>query len=301
MEPAQQRRSALSTRRTPALSPLELIGRRGELHVIAELLDQGWVLGAALVVRGDPGIGKSALLGAARREARARGFRVLAAVGVQSEAQLPFAGLHQLLRPVLASVRDLPPVQREASPSAFGLFEGPWPEPFLIALVAANRLGPQSQEALTFVAHRAAGNPIVVIGAMRTGHPGPFLSAGLPELRGTRRRRCGSAADPADSRERRGRRGPPADPARGGRQPARAAGAARHLARVGRADRRPAPPQPVRPPGAGLCRPHHRIAGPHPLVALGLTARATVRGARVACRLPSTTTPSMHPSRRQGR
>src|SRR6266545_4685700 len=72
MEPAQQRRSALSTRRTPALSPPELIGRWGELHVIAELLDQGWVLGAALVVRGDPGIGKSALLGAARREARAR-------------------------------------------------------------------------------------------------------------------------------------------------------------------------------------------------------------------------------------
>jgi len=96
---------------------------------------------------------------------------------------------------VLASVRDLPPVQREASPSAFGLFEGPWPEPFLIALVAANRLGPQSQEALTFVAHRAAGNPIVVIGAMRTGHPGPFCPPAFPNSRyaaSTMRQRSGS-------------------------------------------------------------------------------------------------------------
>jgi tetratricopeptide (TPR) repeat protein len=199
MEPGQQRQSAWSAPR-PAGSP-ELVGRHEELRVLAGVIDQGAVRGAALVVRGDPGIGKSALLAAAQRAARARRFRVLAAVGVQSEAQLPFAGLHQLLHPLGDWVRDLPPVQREAFLSAFGLFDGPRPELFLVALAAANLLAsaaadhplvvvaddvqwldPQSQEALTFVAHRAAGNPIVVIGGVRTGHPGPFASAGLPEL-----------------------------------------------------------------------------------------------------------------------
>jgi hypothetical protein len=67
----------------------ELIGRQRELDVLTELVDQGTVRGGALVVRGDPGIGKSALLGALLRAARARGLRVLTSVGVQSEAQLP--------------------------------------------------------------------------------------------------------------------------------------------------------------------------------------------------------------------
>jgi len=180
---------------------MELVGRQDELSVLTELIDRGATRGATLVVRGDPGIGKSALLVVARQAATVQGYRVLAAVGVQSEAQLPFAGLHQLLRPLQASVRQLPPAQREALLAAFGISDGPPPEPFLIALAAANLLAsvatlrpvlvvaddvqwldPQSQEALTFVAHRVAGHRIVVVGAVRNGHPGPLLSAGFPEL-----------------------------------------------------------------------------------------------------------------------
>ncbi len=201
MQPAEHRRSARSMPSAAATATPALVGRQGELAVLAKLVDRGSVRGAALVVHGDPGIGKSALLAAARRAARARGFRVLTAVGVQSEAQLPFAGLHQLLRPVQASVRDLPPAQRDALLTAFGLLDGPRPELFLIAVAAANLvvsaaadrpvvvladdvqwLDTQSQGALIFLALRTVGNPVVVIGAVRSGHPGPLLAAGLPEL-----------------------------------------------------------------------------------------------------------------------
>jgi len=201
MQPDQRPRSTRPGSAGVAPNAPDLVGRQRELDVLATLVDRGAARGAALVLHGDPGVGKSALLAAARQAARARGCRVLTAVGVESEAQLPFAGLHQLLRPVQASVAGLPVIQRDALLTAFGLSEGPRTEPFLIALAAANMLAavavdrpvvaladdvqwldPQTQEVLTFLAHRAAGTPIVVIGAVRTGHPGPLQSAGLPEL-----------------------------------------------------------------------------------------------------------------------
>src|SRR5215469_6976891 len=76
-----------------------LYGRDHELGLLTGLLSRD--AGGALVVRGEPGIGKSALLAAVIARAREQGIRVLTAVGVQSEARLAFAGLHQLLRPVL--------------------------------------------------------------------------------------------------------------------------------------------------------------------------------------------------------
>lgn len=156
----------------------------------------------ALVLTGEPGIGKSALLAAAEAAARAGGYRVLAASGVESEGQLPFAGLHQLLRPILRTTQQqLRPAHRRALLAAFGLEESPPPEPFLIALAAVNVLAavaadqpvavladdvqwldPQSQEVLTFMARRATAHPVVIIGATRAGHPGPFTAAGLPTL-----------------------------------------------------------------------------------------------------------------------
>ena len=179
----------------------ELVGRRDELAVLAELVDRGSVAGGALLLHGDPGIGKSALLAATARRASTGGRRVLATVGVQPEAELPFAGLHQVLTPVWASARQLPAPQRDALRTAFGLLDGPPPEPFLVALAAANLLAavaadgpvvvladdvqwldPPSQEALTFLARHAAGRPIVVVGAVRSGHPCPVRSAGLAEL-----------------------------------------------------------------------------------------------------------------------
>ena len=69
---------------------------------MTSLLDEVATRGQTLVLRGGPGIGKSRLLSEAARDARAPGMSVLTATGVQSEAHLPFAGLHQLLRPVRA-------------------------------------------------------------------------------------------------------------------------------------------------------------------------------------------------------
>jgi hypothetical protein len=182
-------------------APPELIGRDQEVQALTELIGRGMRAGQALVVIGDPGIGKSALLGAARHAARAAGFCVLSAVGVESEAQLPFAGLHQILCPVLRSTSELRPVHSTALRAAFGLAEEPRPELFqiaqaavhLLAVVAATRpvailvddvqwLDHQSQEILRFIACRVRPHPMVVIGVMRSGHAGPLLSAGLAEL-----------------------------------------------------------------------------------------------------------------------
>jgi AAA ATPase domain len=179
-----------------------LVGRDRELGLLSELIRTGRTRGQAVVLAGEPGIGKSALLAAAGAVARADGYQVLAASGVESEAQLPFAGLHQLLRPVLSVARrELRPARRRALLAAFGLEDGPPPEPFLIALAAVNTLeaigaehpvailaddvqwlDPQSQEVLTFIARRAASHPVVIVGVVRDGHPGPYAAAGLPGL-----------------------------------------------------------------------------------------------------------------------
>lgn len=179
-----------------------LVGRDRELGLLGELIRDGRARGQAVVLTGEPGIGKSALLTAAGAAARADGYQVLTASGVESEAQLPFAGLHQLLRPVLrVARRQLRPARRRALLAAFGLEDGPPPEPFLIALAAVNTiavigadrpvailaddvqwLDPQSQEVLTFMARRAASHPVVILGVVRDGYPGPYIAAGLPEL-----------------------------------------------------------------------------------------------------------------------
>src|SRR3974377_830833 len=105
-----------------------LVGRDPELQALTEVIDLAVSGGPCVVVPGDPGIGKSALLRAARDIARAEGYRVLMAAGVESEAQLPFAGLHQIIRPVLPSVSALRPVHRQALHAAFGLADGERPE-----------------------------------------------------------------------------------------------------------------------------------------------------------------------------
>src|SRR2546422_10571720 len=90
------------------LPDLALLGRERELGVIEELPEQVGRRGGALVVRGEAGVGKTALLDAAGRMAHARGMPVLTTTGVKSEAHLSFAGLHQLLHPGLAALDGLP-------------------------------------------------------------------------------------------------------------------------------------------------------------------------------------------------
>jgi predicted ATPase len=97
-----------------------LVGRLEEQGRLASLLDDVATRGHAVVLHGEPGIGKSRLLSEAERMARGRGMAVLTTTGVQSEAHLPFAGLHQLLRPVRDRASGLRDVQRVALDAAFG-------------------------------------------------------------------------------------------------------------------------------------------------------------------------------------
>src|SRR3954467_9208252 len=117
-----------------------LLGRVHEQRVLTSLLDDVATRGQALVLRGDPGIGKSRLLSETARAARERGMMVLTTTGVQSEASLPFAGLHQLLRPVRDRTGELPPVHRAALDAAFGLTQEAAPEHYRIAMAALDLL-----------------------------------------------------------------------------------------------------------------------------------------------------------------
>ena len=104
------------------------------------LIDERGTVGSSLLVCGEAGIGKSSLLNAAEEIAVERGMRVLKADGVESEMELPFAGLHQLLNPVLPAIEQLPDPQRMALEAAFGLADGPARSPFLTALGALTLL-----------------------------------------------------------------------------------------------------------------------------------------------------------------
>src|SRR3954467_328378 len=121
---------------TAAHEAAPLLGRLEEQSLLTSLLDDVATRGHALVLRGEPGIGKSRLLAEAAGSARERGMAVLTAAGVQSEAHLPFAGLHQLLRPVRERAAELAPVQRETLDAAFGLTNEVAPEPYRIAMAS---------------------------------------------------------------------------------------------------------------------------------------------------------------------
>jgi AAA ATPase domain len=179
-----------------------LLGRDQEQSFLRSLLDDVRTRGQALVLRGGPGIGKSRLLSEAARAARERGMSVLTTTGVQSEAHLPFAGLHQLLRPVTGRFTDLPAVQRAALDAAFGLTGEVAPEHFRIAMAAldlisevasetpvllvaedAQWLDRPTSEALAFLARRIESDPIVLLAATRDGYSSPLGDGGLPEYR----------------------------------------------------------------------------------------------------------------------
>src|SRR5258708_10275747 len=110
-----------------------LVGRRVEREALNQLLDDVRAgHSRVLVVRGEPGVGKTALLEYVVEQAS--GCRVARAAGVQSEMELAFAGLHQLLAPMLDRLECLPSPQREALRPAFGISPRPAPETLLVAL-----------------------------------------------------------------------------------------------------------------------------------------------------------------------
>jgi DNA-binding CsgD family transcriptional regulator len=176
-----------------------LLGRSSEFDVLDRLLAS--VRDGerqVLVVRGEAGVGKTALLEYV--VAQATGFRVARAAGVQSEMELAFAGLHQLCAPMLDGLERLPPPQRNALGTAFGMTDGPAPDRFLVGLAVlgllcdaaeerplvclvddAQWLDRASLQALEFVARRLFADSVGLVFAVRQSEEEQPL-AGLPEL-----------------------------------------------------------------------------------------------------------------------
>ncbi len=176
-----------------------LVGRSEELGVLDALVEavrRGE--SRVLVVRGEPGIGKSALI----RDLTdaAVGFRVETAAGVESEMELPFAGLHQLCGSMLDHLDRLPAPQRDALGVAFGLRGGDAPDRYIVGLAVLGLFsevaaaGPllavvddmqwldrASVQALEFVARRPLAEPVALVCSAR-GSEGDGPLAGLPEL-----------------------------------------------------------------------------------------------------------------------
>src|SRR5271154_4784239 len=132
--------------RTLTRSPrAQLLGRDRERELLGRLLSAArGGDGGVLVVHGEPGVGKTALLEWTIEEARQ--FRVLRTVGVEGEMELPFAALQQLCSPVLNRSERLPDTQRDALGVAFGLSAGNAPNPFLLGLAALGLLSEASKE-----------------------------------------------------------------------------------------------------------------------------------------------------------
>jgi DNA-binding CsgD family transcriptional regulator len=175
----------------------ELRDRRRECDALDRLLDAVRAGdGRALVVRGEPGVGKTALLDYLAEQAS--GCRVARAAGVESEMELAYAGLHQLCAPMLARLQRLPGPQREALGTAFGLSSGPAPDRFLVGLATLSLLADAAEEhplvclvddaqwldrataqILAFVGRRLVAESVGLVFAARV--PIGEL-AGLPEL-----------------------------------------------------------------------------------------------------------------------
>jgi DNA-binding CsgD family transcriptional regulator len=174
-----------------------LIGRRGECDAIDALLDGARAgRSGVLVLRGDPGVGKTALTQYA--VASASGFRVATTIGVESEMELAFGALHQLCAPMLDRLDALPARQRAAAHVAFGLEAGTTPEGSLVGLAALSLLSAVAEEhplfcivddaqwldrasaqALTLVARRVLADRVAFVFATREQSE---MLAGLPEL-----------------------------------------------------------------------------------------------------------------------
>jgi DNA-binding CsgD family transcriptional regulator len=167
-------------------SEFELVGRERELATLEQLLETVRNGGSGtLFMQGDPGVGKSALL--ERLTDSASDFRVVRAVGVEGEVDLPYAGLHQLCRSMIDTVDALPGPQRAALQVAFGLSLGEasnrylvglavlsllsevaTPQPLLCVVDDAQWLDTETMQALAFVARRLGADTVALVVASRT-------------------------------------------------------------------------------------------------------------------------------------
>jgi hypothetical protein len=186
----------------PAQQPAAIIGRESGLARLRALVDPVPRSSQVLLVTGEAGMGKTALLVDAADRARRAGMRVLSVTGRESESRLAFAGLHQLLRPVLAGAADLPGRQAQALLGALGLAADPGaPDPMLtgaavltllsdlserspVLVVAddAHWLDRSSLDALAFAASRLDTERVVLLVGARGQAPPSGFDRGFPEL-----------------------------------------------------------------------------------------------------------------------
>jgi len=177
------------------------VGREVERAQIEHLLREAHEgHGCALLVRGEAGVGKTALLEQALEGAA--GFRILRALGVESEAELPFAAVHELVAPVVDLIDGLPDPQARAIKAALALEDTENPGRFsayaatlgLLAAAASERplfcavddahwLDQASAEAFAFAARRIEHDPIAMVFSTRDPSPSSFSAPGLTELR----------------------------------------------------------------------------------------------------------------------
>ncbi|MEV0701973.1 AAA family ATPase [Saccharopolyspora sp. NPDC050389] len=179
---------------------MRLFGREAELKLLAEIIDGPGDRGGVLL-HGEAGIGKSALVAEAVSAASVAGLRVLKTTGAEAEQNLAYAGLHQLLHPVRAGVDALPVPQRDALRTALGLADVGEPSTYLVGLATLSLLADQaadrpllivaedvhwldraSADVLAFVARRIEFDPVVLIATLRTDERSPLQDAGLSPM-----------------------------------------------------------------------------------------------------------------------
>ena len=195
-----------------AMRAVGLIGRHAETRALGDFVDDVRSgRSRALVIRGECGLGKTALLNWLEKRVEHSGdCQVLRAAGVEAEMELAFAGLHQLLAPILSRLDDLPSPQRDALQMAFGFREGAAPDRFFIALAVLSLLAETakqhplicliddeqwldraSAQALAFVARRLGEESVGLVFATQLA---TAELSGLPELQlnelEQRRRTC---------------------------------------------------------------------------------------------------------------
>src|SRR5580658_2924081 len=186
----------------PSQQRARIIGRDAGLARLRGLVDPVPRASQALLVTGEAGMGKTVLLADAAERARAAGIRVLSVTGRESESRLAFAGLHQLLRPVLPAAAGLPGRQAQALLAALGLSADPGPadplltgvavltllsdlsgrSPVLVVADDAHWLDRSSLDALAFAASRLDAERVVLLVGARGQVPPPGFDRGFPEL-----------------------------------------------------------------------------------------------------------------------
>jgi len=186
----------------PSEQPGRIIGREAGLVRLRALVEPVSQAGQVLLVTGEAGMGKTLLLADAAGRARSAGTRVLSVTGRESESKLAFAGLHQLLRPVLSGAVGLPGRQAQALLSALGLAADPVaPDPLLTSVAVLTLLSDLSErspvlviaddaqwldrsslDALAFAGSRLDAERVVLLVGARGPAPPPGLDRGFPEL-----------------------------------------------------------------------------------------------------------------------